>query len=123
MRGALVVLLLAAAVPSIRAGCSPQPGSIPNFTGSATATNFTLQWDPPANPPPNAVYEILEETGPGYCSLPNQFAVIATTTATTFSGTKTQSNIVYGFFVRLQSNPCIEVSTVLATDTLTSPPP
>ena len=121
VRFALAVVLLAVPLSLQAQTCD----SIPNFAGTSDPGSFTITWAPPPNVSGTPVYEILEDTGTDYthyCTNPSDFFVIATTTSTTYTQTKTTANIVYGAFVRLQSNPCQTTPTYLVTDSFTNPP-
>ena len=62
---ALVAFVFLFAARTAGAQCSPGT-TIPNFRSvSLTTTTFTFAWDPPANAPTNAVYEIMRERRPG----------------------------------------------------------
>src|SRR5260370_161535 len=86
IRFAIAVLLLAAPMAAQNPNCNgnPQLGAIPNFRGVTSPGSFTLSWDPPAGVTGTPVYEILQETASDYCSIPNNFSVVATTTANTY---------------------------------------
>ncbi|HVR41384.1 MAG TPA: hypothetical protein VMU84_19975 [Thermoanaerobaculia bacterium] len=112
------VVLLAIAQPSQAQNCT---GKITGFTGTTTTTQYTLKWDGVVGA--GIVYEILRETGQSYCTLPNQFSVIATTQSNTFTGNKEIGNVAYGLFVRTQGSPCSATEFTLVTDSFQTPPP
>ncbi len=115
------VAVLGTVVP-LRGQCPNRLGGISNFRQTAyTGTSWTLAWDPPAGAPPGTVYEILKETGSGYCSL-GPLIPFTTTTATSYTADLSTLNIEYGFFVRLKSDPCTTTEFTFVVDTFTTPP-
>ena len=122
IRFAMVLLLMAVPLAAQAQCGSPQFGAIPNFRGLVNPASFTITWDPPSGVTGTPVYEILQETTPDYCNIPNNFTVITTTSSTSYTQQKTQAGVVYATYVRLQSDPCKVTANTLITDSFLSPP-
>ncbi len=101
----------------------PPSATIPNFRSISVSGNaFKFAWNPPANAPANAVYEIMRETDAGFCDYHNSYTAIDTTTATSYTAALPTPNSAYEFFVRLQSDHCYETDFYFAVDTFTTLP-
>jgi hypothetical protein len=119
---ALVAFVFLFAARTAGAQCTPGT-TIPNFRSvSLTTTTFTFAWDPPANAPTNAVYEIMRETDANYCAYQDLYSVTDSTTSTSYTAALNVPNSAYAFFVRLQSDHCYETPYYFAVDTFTTVP-
>ncbi|MHB8799595.1 MAG: hypothetical protein ACYDBY_14135 [Thermoanaerobaculia bacterium] len=103
-RATLVSLLLAAG--GAAAQTCPTGSTIPNFRFvSSTKTvprQITYAWGVPTGAPAGTVYEVLRGVATDYCSNFSPLAVIAETTATTYTVTLDSPDVVYEFWVRVK---------------------
>lgn len=126
-RGALaaacaLVVLFCAAAPVAAQQCPPNHGVIKNIHGTGyDGKTYTFAWDPLPGDLVANVYEILLRTGNGYCSLGSS-TVVGTTTKNSYTIQLGTANLVYGVYVRLQSDPCTTSEYILLLDTFTTVP-
>jgi plastocyanin len=96
---------------------------IAQFGINHTTTSYTLTWSAATNVA-NPTYEILQASGQQqYCPLPtaNDFTVIGTTQARTFTVNKTTPGIAYFVTVRVQGQACSSPG-YYGADTFSTPP-
>lgn len=100
------------------------PPLIPNMHRTNTGTTtMAMAWDAPGGVS-NPTYEVVLQTKPDYCGGPETLSpevVVGTTTATSFSYTITQPDVVAVVHVRLASDHCI-LSSPSVGDSFTSVP-
>ena len=110
----------------------PPPGAIPNFNASRNGNTVSLTWDAPAGVP-GPVYEIVQLQTNTACEMldPEGFVrtstlpekVVGTTQSRSFSTTLTGANQIFGLFVRVAADHCLQTEFVFLFHTYSTPPP
>ncbi|HVS31453.1 MAG TPA: hypothetical protein VMS98_08350, partial [Thermoanaerobaculia bacterium] len=115
----------------ISTGTCPPPGAIPNFRASISGGVVSLTWDAPAGVSAPQ-YEIVQLTTATACEMldPDGFVissvpqtVIATVSTRSFSASVPNPNTIYGFFIRVASDRCLQTEFVFLFHTYSAPPP